>query len=642
MKAMRWVAIVLILITGGLMGLGATDKPGDTTGNLPDGADSTLVAEALAQRPGEDTQAAIILLTSTDGQTLPLGELAPIAEQAGGPLVPNADGTAAIIPINIPNEGLSESSQRVLDLREDIATQVPTGVESAITGPAAVTADLSAVFSGANFMLLAITAVIVAILLIVTYRSPILWVIPLLVIAVADRFAQIAFTWVLGALGQSWDESVSGILSVLVFGAGTNYALLLISRYRDELQRHDSRFDAMAAAWGPTAKTVSMSAMTVVLGVACLLLSAVPNTRGLGMGSMVGILIALAFGVFVLPGILVLFGRWIFWPRRPQPGAEPEHAFWDRVGGMVRARPGHVVAVSLLLIGAASAGALGIRTGLTQEQQFIDTPESIAAASVLEEKFPGQDATPAVVITTDAQALSSYLTERGAVVTQAEPAGSWQVLNVSGPDTGELRSLIADSSLNDAKVGGQDAQLYDQAANAAKDRALIFPLVLALVFLALVVVLRSLLAPLIMVASVFLTNVAALGLGWWISTYVFGFEAFADTTPLYAFVFLVALGIDYTIFLITRAREEAAKHGTKEGVLRSLSATGGVITSAGILLAAVFAALGVLPLVVLAQIGIVIFIGVLLDTLVVRTLLIPAVVQLLGERFWWPATVQRD
>ncbi|WIM72293.1 MMPL family transporter [Corynebacterium suedekumii] len=213
-------------------------------------------------------------------------------------------------------------------------------------------------FSGANFLLLAVTGVIVAVLLIVTYRSPILWIIPLLVIAVADRFAQIAFTWVLDAVGVVWNESTAGILSVLVFGAGTNYALLLISRYRDELHRTEDRFEAMARAWVPTIKTVFASAVTVVIGVGCLLLSAVPTTRGLGLASMIGIAIAFLFAMFVLPGALVAFNRWIFWPKVPQVGDETEHRFWNRIGDVVRSRPVVVAAVSLVALALACIGAL--------------------------------------------------------------------------------------------------------------------------------------------------------------------------------------------------------------------------------------------------------------------------------------------
>ena len=632
MRAFRWLALLLIALAAGAMSIGAAEQPSSSTAMLPDDAESSQVAEILQERPGDNGAAAIVLFTTDDGTTIDMADLGQRAEQLGGPLIPNEDMTAALVPIEVQSEGLTDNVDVVNDLRDQAAEGLPGNITSQITGPAAIDADLSGVFSGANFLLLAVTGVIVAVLLIVTYRSPILWIIPLLVIAVADRFAQIAFTWVLDAVGVVWNESTAGILSVLVFGAGTNYALLLISRYRDELHRTEDRFEAMARAWVPTIKTVFASAVTVVIGVGCLLLSAVPTTRGLGLASMIGIAIAFLFAMFVLPGALVAFNRWIFWPKVPQVGDETEHRFWNRIGDVVRSRPVVVAAVSLVALALACIGAFQIKTGVTQADQFIDTPESISAAD-LEEAFPDQEATPSIVATQDVEAVAAALEGEDANVIPQEPAGDYEILQISGPDTVELRELLSDT---DALVGGQDAQLVDTEESAAEDRTLIFPLILALIFAALVVLLRSFVAPLIMTASVLLTNVAALGLGWWISTGIFGFERFDSTTPLYSFVFLVALGIDYSIFLITRAREEARHHGTKEGVLRSLSATGGVITSAGILLAAVFAALGVLPLVALAQVGIVIFIGVLLDNLIVRTILIPALVQMLGEKFWWP------
>ncbi|AGF72733.1 MMPL family transporter [Corynebacterium halotolerans] len=633
-RAFRWLALVLLALGIGVMALGSAEQPASPTGMLPDGAESTRVAELQAQQPGDEGGTAIVLFSSDD--PLDLAVLGQRAGSLGGPLIPNEDGTGALVPVDVSSNGLSDNAERVQELRDQASSDLPEGVTAQVTGPAAIDADLSGVFEGANFLLLGVTALIVAVLLIVTYRSPILWIIPLLVIGVADRVAATAFTWVLDAFGVVWNESTTGILSVLVFGAGTNYALLLISRYRDELHRHENRFEAMATAWGPTARTVLASAVTVVIGVACLLLSATPSTRGLGLASAVGIAIAFIFGVFVLPGVLLFFGRWIFWPVRPKVGEEPDHRVWDRISGFVRRRPVPLMIVSLVVLGISCLGALQVSTGISQSEQFIDTPESIAASEELSEKFPGQDATPAIVVTTQPEEATAILEGEGATVQEDEPVGEQAFLQVSGPDTAELRELLAET---DALVGGQDAQLYDTEEYAGQDRILIFPLVLALVFVALIFLLRSLLAPAIMVASVLLTNVAALGLGWWISSGLFGFDNFDSTTPLYAFVFLVALGIDYTIFLVTRAREEAGVHGTKEGILRSLSATGGVITSAGILLAAVFAALGVLPLVVLAQVGIVIFIGVLLDTLIVRTILVPSLVQLLGEKFWWPAKV---
>ncbi|MGV3071651.1 MMPL family transporter [Corynebacterium phoceense] len=298
------------------------------------------------------------------------------------------------------------------------------------------------------------------------------------------------------------------------------------------------------------------------------------------------------------------------------------------MGGLVGARPKLVTAVSLLLLAVCASGYFHISTGLTQSDQFLDTPESISAGTELEEKFPEQSATPTIIATRDADAVKEALPD----ARETGAANGWTLFQ-SSADFSELRGRLP----GETYVGGSDAQLADEESAAADDRRTIFPLVLALVCGALILMLRSLLAPLIMVTSVLLTNVAALGLGWWVSHYIFGFDRFASTTPLFAFVFLVALGIDYTIFLITRAREDARSVGTRRGVLTALSATGGVITSAGILLAAVFAALGVLPLVVLAQLGITVFIGVLLDTLIVRTVLVPAIVQLLGEKFWWPA-----
>lgn len=629
---------MLLILGAAALTLGGVDQPESGTSTLPKGAESTTVAQLQEKAAQEDSdassaQAALVFFSSE--QQLDLAAMAQRAAELGGPLIPSDDGTAALIPVEVPAGTATDNAAAVANLRESAAQDLPAGVNSQVTGPAAIQADLANVFEGANFLLLSVTAAIVAILLIITYRSPVLWILPLAVIGVADRVAATLFTYVLDAFGLSWNESTAGILSVLVFGAGTNYALLLISRYREELTRHEDRFSAMARSWLPTLKTVSASAGTVILGVACLLLSSVPVTQGLGAAAMVGIAVAWVFALFVLPGVLVTFGRWIFWPRRPEAGHKLSHGFWDRVGGVVAKRPKQIVACSIVALGICSLGCLQINTGITEADQFIDTPESISAASELEEAFPQQSATPPILATRDASATQAQLASLGATATArpGNPEG-WTLLQVSGADIDELRTAFSGS---DVLVGGPEAELMDEEAAAASDREIIFPLILLLILGALIIMLRSLLAPLIMVASVLLTNLAALGLGWWLSHYVFGFDALASTTPLYAFVFLVALGIDYTIFLITRARENARDMGTRKGILTSLSATGGVITSAGVLLAAVFAALGVLPLVVLAQLGITVFVGVLLDTLIVRTLLVPALVELLGEKFWWPA-----
>lgn len=653
MRIKRWIALFILLLGCAAMALPGVEKPDTTTATLPGDAESTVTADLKAtiseqeSDNGKSSRPAIVLFEmEQDGESFSretLGELQQLAEELGGPLIPNEDLNAAMVPVQIESQGYNENLDKVTELRDSAAEGAPEGIKSQVTGPSAIQADLSNVFSGANFILLGVTAAIVAVLLIITYRSPVLWLIPLFVIAVADRVAATVFTYFLDAADIPWDDSTAGILSVLVFGAGTNYALLLISRYRDELTGTDDRFEAMARAWTPTLKTITASAATVIVGVLCLLASSVGTTNGLGLASAVGIVIAWIFAAFCLPGILVLFDRWIFWPKKPEAGQEPDHKLWDKVGNFVRKKPLPIAIVALVVLGISCIGYFQSSTGLNQADQFLETPESITAAEDLSERFPEQSATPALVATNDPEATIATIEQAGG---SPQPQGEaefapldhspsqWTLLQVNGLDFQELRDMFAD---DDVYVGGQDAQLFDAEEAAADDRAIIFPLVLVLVFVALIFLLRAFVAPVIMVASVLLTNIAALGLSWWISTTFFGFERFDSLTPLYAFVFLVALGIDYTIFLVTRAREEAEKHGTKEGILKALSATGGVITSAGILLAAVFAALGVLPLVVMAQLGITVFIGVLLDTLIVRTILVPSLVQLMGEKFWWPA-----
>ena len=630
-RAFRWLALVFLAVSGLLFFLDPIDAPNSQTASLPDGFDSTYVAaqrEAAAGEDREATAAALVLFTGPVTENMDL--LRGKAEALGGPLIPNDDATAVMIPLQVADGTASGSTEAIEQLRADAREGLPDSIEASVTGPAAIRADLAGVFSGANVKLLAVTAAIVAVLLVFTYRSPILWVIPLAVIGLADRLVALLYPRVLDALGIQWDESTGGILSVLVFGAGTNYALLLISRYRDELTQFHDRFEAMARAWIPTLRTTAASASTVILGVLCLLASHTPTTRSLGAAAAFGVAVAFLFGMFVLPGVLLLFGNWIFWPRRPEVGDETNHTVFNAVGRTVQHRPAAILAASLLALGVMSLGATNIVTGLTQSDQFIDTPESISAAQQLSDAYPDISATPAVIATDDIEGTTRRLEDAGLSPRPAEDG----FLEVSGATTEELRSLLGGSG---ALVGGGDAELYDTETAAAEDRRLIFPLVLSLIFGALLILLRSVVAPLVMTGSVLLTNAAALGLGWWLSHHLLGFERFDSTTPLYAFVFLVALGIDYSIFLVTRAREDSRATGTRAGILSALGSTGAVITSAGILLAAVFAALGVLPLVVLAQIGIVICIGVLLDTLIVRSLVVPAIVLLFGEKFWWPA-----
>ena len=696
------VALFFLLLAGLVIGfVPEAEREASPTDSLAQGFDSTRVVELSERFPQEADGTALILWTSTDGsaltddqladareslldrlpeQTAPAGPpagaetgtagpppgvtgpppgvtgtdpAAPGGPPAGMPPLPivSEDGTAAFGTITIDADSATENGDLVDELRAELRAEAPEGLQVQVTGPAGIRADLGAVFSGANFRLLAATAGVVALLLLLTYRSPILWVIPLVVVGLADRLAAIVATHTLRTAGVPWDESTIGILSVLVFGAGTNYALLLISRYRDELRATEDRFQAMRVSLRHSGEAILTSASTVVLGVLTLLLSVFPATRGLGLASAVGIVIAAGYALVVLPSVLVLFGRWVFWPLAPRVGdaalVESGRSVWARVGAQVARRPLVFIVATLAVLGVMGSGLFRIETGLSPADQFLRKPEAIVALERLGESFPAGQSDPAIVITEDDGARVVEAAEAVPGVESATVGDTvdelTQVRVVLEPEPGsdEARQVVRDlraafDGLEPTYVGGTEAQAVDSRDGSAQDQRTIIPLILVLVLGILVVLLRSLVAPLVLVATVVGTYGAALGASWVLFTQFLGFERLDTSVPLLTFLFLVALGIDYNIFLVTRAREESRQHGSKRGMLRALTATGGVITSAGILLAAVFGVLGVLPLVVLAQIGVVIGIGVLLDTLLVRTVLVPAIAVLLGDAFWWP------
>lgn len=653
-----WILPVLYLVVGGALigAVGTAPVERAATDQLPDGYASTEVVRLLEDFPSGDGQVAVVLfsadhaLTSSDREVVGAAFDRAAGDAATAPLQAAEDGTALVGVLPMPSTDAAELADDVEELRAVVRAGLPDGVRAEVTGPAAIQGDLARVFEGADVTLLVVTASVVAVLLIITYRSPVLWLVPLLVVGIADRLAAVAATHALTGLGVAFDQSTTGILSVLVFGAGTDYALLLISRYRDELHRTASRPAAMASAWLRTREAVLASAATVVLALLALLLSAFPSTRGLGLACAIGVVVAALAVLVALPLALVVLPRWIFWPRRPRVGTptlSEGRSFWRRVGDAVARRPVLSASAGVVLLAVLASGALGIRSGLSEADQFIDTPESIAAASRLAESFPAGSADPAVVITRDDVAEVVRAAEAAEGVASVRPVGEHggrtriDVVLAHAPgtpqareDVASLRSALAD--LPATLVGGTDAEDVDTDAATRDDRALVLPLILVVVLLALGLLLRSVVAPVVLVLTVVATYLAALGAGWVISSAVFGFDRLDVGVPLQAFLFLVALGVDYNIFLVARAAEEAEAHGAREGMLRALASTGGVITSAGVLLAAVFAVLGVLPLVVLAQLGIVICVGVLLDTLLVRTVLVPAIAVRLGDRFWWP------
>ena len=693
------VALLFLLFAGGVIGLVPEhERNASPTDSLPAGYDSTKVVQLAEQFPQDESSAAIVLYTANAGtltdeqlatartsllKRLPAPTSVAPAEASGPPPgatsgpppgatsgpppgatggmpplpIVSEDGTAALgtIPVDA-NLTSDENAELIATLRAELSAEAPEGATVQVTGPAAIRADLGAVFKGANFKLLAATAAVVAFLLLLTYRSPVLWIIPLTVVGLADRLAAITATHTLAFFGIPWDESTIGILSVLVFGAGTNYALLLISRYRDELRNVDDRYQAMARALRHAGEAVITSASTVVLGVLTLLLSVFPATRGLGLASAVGIVVAAGYALIVLPSVLVLFGRWVFWPLVPRVGdaslADGRRSIWARVGDLVARKPTALIAGSLIVLTVMGLGLTRIQTGLSPSDQFLQKPEAIAALDRLGQSFPAGSSDPLIVITeADGTAVAATATTVAGVTSASVGPTTdtlTQVRVVLDPKPGseEARQAVRDlrAALGDTPntwVGGTEAESVDARDGAAADQRLIIPVILALVVTVLVFLLRSVVAPLILVSTVVATYAAALGASWLIFVEVLGFARLDSSAPLITFLFLVALGIDYNIFLVTRAREESVRYGARVGMRRALTATGGVITSAGILLAAVFGVLGVLPLVVLAQIGVIIGVGVLLDTLLVRTVLVPAIAIALGDAFWWPRRPSR-
>ena len=647
-----WVlALVVIAVFVALMVLIGGDDSGEQSPVSVPASSESARAEALrTQFPGGDTVPAILVFTRVDGAPLSPADLGALEQTRPVQVSADREAAVAVVPLSGELSGFA-LNDAVKELRDATTSGLPAGLRAQVTGGPAFGADIANSFAGANITLLAVTAMVVAVLLIVTYRSPVLWLVPLAVIGFADRAAAVVGTAVAGAAGLSPDGSTSGITSVLVFGAGTNYALLLISRYREELGRTADHRAALRVAVRNAGPAIVASNATVVLALLTLVFASSPSTRSLGVQAASGLLIAADLVLLVLPPLLALCGRRLFWPFIPHVGAKPltESGIWHRIADAVARRPGRVAVVAIAGLAVLCTGLLGTPIGLSQTEQFRVQAESVSGYQTLAAHFPSglTDPTRVIAPTDRASAIQRAITATPRIVS-ATPSGQsagltqWAVVLDAAPasdDAFETVDALRDSVQKvdpAALVGGSDAQALDASAAAVRDRQIVIPAILAVVLLVLYVLLRSALAPVILVAVTVLGALAALGLGGWASVHVFGFPALDNATPLFALLFLVALGVDYTIFLVTRAREETPHHGTRAGIVRAVSATGAVITSAGIVLAAVFCVLGVLPLIVLTQIGIIVGLGILLDTFVVRTVIIPALFTLIGPRIWWP------
>ena len=634
------------------------------TSGVPAWAQSSKVTELQKDLPGADASSAIVLyqsgsaLTDADKTYIldaqkRLMSFSSAPAQFAPPVSYSKDSTTALVVVPLDKTDKTEEiSKRVAEMRAEAKKGMPSGLKTYLTGPEGFQADIAGVFEGADITLLATTGMVVIVLLLVTYRSPILWIFPLLVVGSADGMAGILATRVASSMDIQLDQSVTGILSILVFGAGTDYALLLISRYREELLTTKDRFVAMAKALKAAGPAILASGVTVILALLTLLLADIEGTRALGIACAVGVFVAMVGALTVLPAVLLLGGRWMFWPVVPKEGMvnKTESGLWAKLGRGVSNKPARVALAGGLILVALASGSLGLKTGLSSTEQFLKSPEAVTGQNVLADKFGAGIGNSTEVITKNA-AVDEVITAAKSVsgvtaavagkandtITQvdvtidAEPQSDQEFAVIQA-----LRDRLEKVDGADALVGGLSATAYDSQLSYDRDQALIIPLILALVFIVLIVLLRSLVAPVLLLLTVVASYFASLGAGWLLFTHVFGFPALAQSTFLFSFLFLVALGVDYNIFLVTRAQEESGTLGVKQGMIKALSSTGGVITSAGVLLAAVFAVLGVLPLIALTQIGIIVCIGVLLDTLLVRTVIVPALAFMTGEKFWWP------
>ncbi|MFJ7160055.1 MMPL family transporter [Streptomyces sp. NPDC101118] len=685
----RWaVPLALVLVWLGIGGtLGSyAGRLGEVATNdqaafLPRSAESTRVLQARKAFETSASVPAIVVWTADDGGRVSADRQRAATQAAAGlagrpgvagppsPALVSADGEAvqAVVPLE---PDLGERTPEVLAEVRRAAERVP-GTSVAIAGPAATQADLSDAFAGIDGLLLGVALGAVLLILLLVYRSVLL---PFVIIISAVFALGLACAVVYALAARDVvrvDGQVQGILSILVIGAATDYALLLAARFREELAVRGDRVAAVRAAVRRSAGAVTASAATVALGLLALLASDLTNNRALGPVGAIGILCAVLTTLTFLPAVLALLGRAAYWPATPKPAdATAEgHRVWQRVAALVDRAPRRVWAGTALLLCVLAAFAPALSSkGVPLDEIFVNDAPSVGAQQTLARHFPAGSGNPAVIITDAGRAAAVRAAAEGTEgVAAVRPVtagggrpgggGPGEPLVVDGrvrldatleaaadsdaaKDTvRRLREGVHAVPGADALVGGYTAQQYDTQQTSARDRNLIVPVVLTVILLILAGLLRSLLVPVLLVATVALNFLATLGVSALLFQHVLGFSGTDASVPLYGFVFLVALGVDYNIFLMSRVREESLVHGTRRGVLRGLTTTGGVITSAGVVLAATFAALMVIPLAFLVQIAFIVAFGVLLDTLVVRSLLVPALVLDIGPRAWWPSAL---
>ena len=672
----KWAVLVfwliIVALAGPLSGKLTGAEKNDSSAWLPAKAESTQVLNLQSKFQSPNIFTGVVVyyrpsgLTSADRAKAVADAkrfadvTGVVAGQVEGPIFAS-DGKAieTIVPVNLGSKGWNGASDAATSLR-NIAQANADGLATHIAGPLGSAADSANSFKGIDGTLLAATLVVVIVLLLITYRSPVLWLLPVISAGVALVSAEALIYLLAAHAGLTVNAQSAGILYVLVFGAGTDYALLLTARYREELRRHQNRHEAMALALRRAGPAIIASAVTVILSLLTLLIAELNSTKSLGPVLAIGVGVALVSMMTLLPALLVICGRWVFWPVKPTFGsAEPTtRGIWARVGRRIAVRPRVVWMTTTVVLGVMALGLIGLRaSGLTAAESFIGHhPDSVVGQAVIDQNFPAGAGQPVVVVSNELQAAQVQTAFRatpgitGVTPPVTRDGHAWlQGTLTSAPDSQAAFATIDRVRANvhavpgaDAKVGGNTAITLDIARAADHDRKVIIPVILVLVFLILGLLLRAIVAPIMLIATVVLSFAAALGVSSLFFNHVFNYGNSDNSFPLFVFVFLVALGIDYNIFLMTRVREEAGKHGPRRGALTALAATGGVITSAGLVLAGTFAALGTLPVTFLAELGFAVAFGVLLDTLIVRSVLVTALNLDLGRWVWWPSELFRQ
>ena len=693
----RPLAVVLLWVLIGIpmmlvLGKLAEVQENDNAAYLPRSTESTEVLETFVDFQDQETFPTTVVferaggLTAADRQAIEdyRGELAGVEfvddDGVGQPIL-SEDGEAAQVVVQVAASDGEDISTSVDGLREVVADP-PDGLTSLVGGQGGVQADFVVAFGAIDGILLLVALVVVLVILVVVYRTPILPVVVLVCAALSLGVAAAAVYALAKADVVTLSGQSQGILFILAIGAATDYSLLIVARFREELRDHESKYDAMRVAYRNSFEPILASGATVILGLLCLLLSDLASLSGLGPVGAIGIAGAMLSSLTLLPAALLLLGRWAYWPFRPMHGSEHRdtRGLWGRIARLIQARARVVWVVTFVALAACATAITQLdEDQVPQTEVFLTEVESVEAQDLLDAHFPADNASPVQIVTPeeDVDDVVALVSDHPGIAEPETAAGAGgpqtlpPVFPLPSPDDPTQPQVVdgqvivlatlddpADSqaatdTVRDLRedldevsphvlVGGLTAINLDVRDVSSSDRATVIPAILLVILIVLALLLRAVVAPLLLIVANVLSFGATLGISALVFQYAFGFPALDPSISLIGFVFLVALGIDYSIFLMTRVREESIRQGTHPGILKGLSATGGVITSAGFVLAARFAALGVIPILFLAQIGLILAFGVLLDAIVVRSLLVPALSYDIGPKIWWPSKLSRE